>query len=68
MKYVALFLIRAYKLCISPYFGDCCRFYPTCSDYAADAFRKRGFFRGCWLTVKRLLKCGPWHPGGLDEV
>jgi len=68
MKYAALFLIRAYKLCISPYLGDCCRFYPTCADYSADAFRQKGFCLACWLTFKRLLKCGPWHPGGVDEV
>lgn len=68
MKHVAIFLIWIYKLTLSPFVGQACRFAPTCSDYASEAFRKWGFFKGVWLTAKRLMKCHPWHPGGVDEV
>lgn len=68
MKWVALFFLRVYKLCISPYLGQTCRFYPSCSDYASEAFRQKGFLRGLFLTFKRLGKCHPWHPGGVDEL
>jgi hypothetical protein len=68
MKFVFLFLIRVYQLCISPFLGQCCRFYPTCSEYAMQAFEKHGTLKGFWLTLKRLSKCGFWHPGGFDYV
>jgi hypothetical protein len=68
MKYVLLGLIRIYQLCISPFIGNVCRFTPSCSNYAMDAVGKHGFWYGSWLTVKRLLRCHPWHPGGYDEV
>ena len=61
-------VIRLYQLCISPFLGHCCRFYPSCSDYALEALAKRGVWRGGWLVVKRLSKCHPWHKGGVDEV
>jgi len=63
---IALFLIKTYRLCISPLLGQTCRFHPTCSEYALEAFRKKPFFSALWFTVKRLAKCGPWHKGGED--
>ena len=62
----AVILIRAYQLLISPYLGRNCRFYPTCSNYAIQVYKEWGFLRGSWLTLKRLLKCGTWNPGGYD--
>ncbi len=62
------FLIRLYQLTISPLIGPCCRFYPTCSEYALEALEVHGTLKGLYLTVKRLLKCHPWHPGGCDFV
>ncbi|MBQ7196471.1 MAG: membrane protein insertion efficiency factor YidD [Synergistaceae bacterium] len=63
---LAVVLIRMYQLLISPYLGKNCRFYPTCSNYALQVYQDWGFFRGSWLTFKRILKCGPWNPGGYD--
>lgn len=68
MKYLFIFLIRVYQKCISPFTPPSCRFYPTCSEYAAEALERFGFFYGSWLTVKRLLKCQPFHSGGFDPV
>lgn len=62
----AVCLIRGYQKCISPLLGARCRFYPSCSQYAILSMTEWGFFRGAWLTVKRLVKCGPWHEGGYD--
>jgi hypothetical protein len=45
-----------------------CRFAPTCSHYAREAFQTHGFLLGLWLAARRLVKCGPWHPGGEDPV
>jgi len=66
MKKIALFLIRSYQLLLSPVLGRNCRFYPTCSDYTYQAIKKYGFFKGIFLGSKRLLKCHPFHPGGVD--
>lgn len=68
MKHIALLLIRFYQRCISPLFPAKCRFYPTCSAYAFTAIERFGFFRGGWLALKRILKCHPFHPGGVDPV
>jgi uncharacterized protein len=68
MKTLLLLLLRAYQLGVSPFLGQNCRFYPTCSTYAAEAIREHGAARGSLLTAKRLCKCHPWHPGGLDPV
>lgn len=59
---------RVYKRAISPLFGNACRFYPSCSDYAHEAIVRYGWFRGGWLAVKRLVKCHPRNPGGEDRV
>lgn len=68
MKYIALGLIRVYQLLISPLFGHNCRFYPTCSEYTYGAIKKFGFLKGSWLGGKRLLKCHPFHQGGVDPI
>lgn len=68
MKTLLLLLLRAYQLGISPFLGQNCRFYPSCSNYALEAVREHGAARGSLLAAKRLCKCHPWHPGGLDPV
>ena len=60
--------IRFYQLFISQLFPPTCRFYPTCSQYAIEAIRKKGALKGGWLAVKRIAKCHPFHPGGYDPV
>jgi putative membrane protein insertion efficiency factor len=61
-------LVRFYSRAISPALPARCRFYPTCSAYAAEAIERHGAGRGTWLALRRLLKCAPWHPGGVDLV
>jgi uncharacterized protein len=64
-------LLRAvafYSRAISPALPARCRFYPTCSAYAAEAIARHGAARGTWLALRRLGKCAPWHPGGVDLV
>lgn len=61
-------LIRAYQYLISPLLGANCRFYPTCSAYGREALEKHGAVKGGYLTLCRLLKCHPFHPGGCDLV
>ena len=68
MKVAALFLIRAYKALISPLLGTRCRFYPSCSEYAYEAISRYGFLKGAILGVRRLLRCHPFHEGGIDPV
>ena len=69
-----LALLSVYQYVLSPlkyfFFGaSCgCRFQPTCSHYAREAFTHFGFFKGLWFTVRRLLRCHPWHPGGFDPL
>jgi len=69
MKYVCIWLIRLYQKFLSPLKRNpTCRFTPTCSAYAIEAFQKRGFFVGLALTVWRILRCNPFCPGGYDPV
>jgi len=68
VKTVALFLIRAYQLTLSPLLGNRCRYFPTCSAYAREAIDKYGFLRGTSLGIRRLLRCHPFHAGGIDPV
>ncbi|HSX25922.1 MAG TPA: membrane protein insertion efficiency factor YidD [Chlamydiales bacterium] len=65
---VFLFLIRLYQAAISPFVGHCCRFFPTCSEYACEAVEKHGSWKGAWLILRRLLRCHPFHRGGCDPV
>lgn len=69
MKHVCAWLIRFYQKFLSPLKRNpTCRFTPTCSAYALEAFMKRGFFVGLWLTVRRIFRCNPFFPGGYDPV
>jgi putative membrane protein insertion efficiency factor len=68
MKRVLQALVRFYRKFISPIKPPTCRFYPTCSQYALDALELHGPAKGSWLTVKRVCKCHPFHPGGIDPV
>ncbi len=61
-------LIRGYQLLISPILPPSCRFYPSCSHYAHQAVAKHGAGKGSWLSVRRLVRCHPFHPGGYDPV
>lgn len=63
-----IWLIRAYQLVISPLTPPTCRYYPSCSSYALTAIQRFGPFKGTWLAVRRLLRCHPWTPGGVDHV
>lgn len=65
---VMVFLIELYRLAISPLLGPCCRFSPSCSQYAQEAIRLHGPLRGAWLGLRRILRCHPFHPGGYDPV
>ena len=60
--------IRMYQLFISPWLPPACRYVPTCSQYAIEALRKHGPFKGLWLAVKRILRCHPWGGSGYDPV
>lgn len=68
MKYIFIGLIRLYQKFISPLFPASCRFTPTCSQYALEAFKKYGAVKGLILTVWRLLRCNPFSKGGYDPV
>ncbi|GGN59585.1 MULTISPECIES: membrane protein insertion efficiency factor YidD [Oceanobacillus] len=68
MKYIFIGLVRFYQLAISPYTPASCRFYPTCSSYSLEAFKRFGALKGLYLSVKRISKCHPLHPGGVDYV
>jgi len=61
-------LVRGYQLVISPALPPSCRFTPSCSQYALEAITRHGAVRGTWLTVRRLVRCHPFHPGGFDPV
>jgi uncharacterized protein len=68
MRKVFIALVRGYQRFVSPLTPSSCRFYPTCSEYAAQAFHKYGVFKGGAKAVWRILRCGPWHPGGFDPL
>jgi uncharacterized protein len=66
--YVMLGVFRLWQLLVSPTYGQTCRFYPSCSAYGVEAVRSHGAMRGGWLTVRRIFRCHPWNPGGVDPV
>ena len=68
MRATLLFSIRVYQFLLSPWIGNNCRFYPTCSEYAKTAIETHGAVRGAWLAARRILRCHPWHRGGDDPV
>ena len=61
-------LIKCYKFLISPLLGQSCRYLPTCSEYSIEALKTYGFFKGLFLSIKRILSCHPWGQGGFDPV
>lgn len=63
-----LLLVRFYQGGISPFFPPTCRYTPTCSHYTVEALQKHGLFKGGWLAIKRILRCGPWGGKGYDPV
>ncbi len=63
-----MLFVRAYQLAISPLLGHHCRFEPTCSCYCMHALKSHGVIKGLWLSVRRLSRCHPFHPGGFDPV
>ncbi|CAB4582057.1 MAG: membrane protein insertion efficiency factor YidD [Actinobacteria bacterium] len=68
MKHLFILLIKIYQKTLSPMFGDRCKYFPSCSHYAVDAFVERGAIKGLALTAWRLLRCNPWSHGGVDYV
>ena len=68
MKHVLIFLVKFYRKWISPMSRPCCRYIPTCSQYALQALEKYGAFKGGWLAFRRILRCNPLHKGGYDPV
>ena len=68
MKWLVKKLLRGYQMVVSPLLGQRCRFYPTCSQYAIEAVDRHGVIRGLWLSVRRVARCHPFHPGGFDPV
>ncbi len=68
MKYVFIFFIRGYQKVISPLFPPSCRFYPTCSEYAVQAFSKYGVIKGGAKATWRILRCNPFNKGGFDPL
>lgn len=68
LKKIFIAIIRFYQVVISPIKPPTCRFYPTCSHYGLEAVQRFGAVKGGWLTIKRILKCHPFHPGGIDPV
>lgn len=68
MTWLLTSLIRLYQMLVSPLLGPSCRYYPSCSRYALVAIERHGALRGSWLALRRLARCHPWTPGGVDLV
>jgi len=68
MRKIIVFIIKGYRKLVSPLFPPSCRFYPTCSEYSEQAITQYGLMKGGWMSIKRVGKCHPFHPGGYDPV
>jgi hypothetical protein len=68
MGRLLIVVIRVYQYLISPLIGPHCRFHPSCSHYSVEAIQRHGAMQGSYLALRRLARCHPWHPGGLDPV
>ncbi|MEJ6951943.1 membrane protein insertion efficiency factor YidD [Natronospora cellulosivora (SeqCode)] len=68
MRKILILLVITYQKLISPLKGKTCRFYPTCSQYTIQAIEKYGVIKGLYLSIKRIVKCNPYHPGGYDPI
>ncbi|MFI3155300.1 MAG: membrane protein insertion efficiency factor YidD [Methylococcaceae bacterium] len=68
MRFMLIAIIKFYKYFISPLLGNRCRFYPSCSSYSLEALQLHGAIIGSYLTLRRLLRCHPFHAGGIDPV
>lgn len=68
MKKILILLVKLYRYIVSPMMPMSCRFVPTCSEYSIEALNKYGIVKGLYLTVRRILRCHPFHPGGYDPV
>lgn len=65
---IPIFFIKIYQKLLSPIFGSCCRFYPSCSNYYIEALKQHGIMRGSWIGIKRILSCHPYSKGGYDPI
>ena len=68
LTYILIKLIQSYKFLISPLLGNSCKYFPTCSEYSIEALKTFGFFKGIFLSLKRILSCHPWSNGGIDPI
>jgi uncharacterized protein len=68
IRWVLILLVKCYRWFVSPLLPPACRFYPSCSAYAVEALQRHGALRGSWLAIRRLGRCHPFHPGGIDPV
>lgn len=68
LSILAIKCLKGYQLVLSPWIGNQCRFTPSCSHYAIDAYTHFNCLKASWMTIKRIAKCNPWHEGGIDEV
>jgi putative membrane protein insertion efficiency factor len=68
MRRLLIFAIACYQVCLSPFLGNNCRFYPCCSSYAREAIATHGVITGSYLALRRIVRCHPWHEGGVDPV
>lgn len=68
VRKIICFLIKSYQYLVSPYLGSCCRFYPSCSQYALSALHHYSVSKGLWLACCRLCRCHPWNDGGYDPI
>ena len=65
---LCVLVLHLYRALISPLYGDVCRYYPSCSSYMLLAVQRHGVLRGCWFGLRRITRCHPWAPGGVDDV